>query len=114
MLVDSTNGIASTRSRSWFNSWYSIVVVAKRARTNIRSFNAISTFPRRIFESELRPGVPSAISYRRPWKKLSASKNYTGSLGPDRETVSHDLRRARLEQKGRRHRRSRSCRNLEL
>src|ERR1700730_18533542 len=68
--------------------------------------NATSTSPRRKFESELRPAAPSAISYLAQWKKLFATKNFTGSLGPDRETVSYHLRRARLEQKGRRHRRS--------
>src|SRR5437763_9527484 len=101
-------------SNSLCNSSSSTAVAAILHSRFIPLFNATSTSPRRKFESELRPAAQSVISYRRPWKKLFVKKIFIGSLGPDRKTVSRDLRRACLEQEGRRHRRSRSCRNFQL
>src|SRR2546430_9789581 len=101
-------------SNSLYNLSCSTAVAATLRSRFIPLCSATSTSPRPTFESELRPAAQSVISYRRPWKKLFVKKIFIGSLGPDRKTVSRDLRRACLEQEGRRHRRSRSCRNFQL
>src|SRR5437588_11117572 len=67
------------------------VAVTLRSRF-IPLFNATSTSPRLTFETGLRPGAPSVISYRRLWRKLFGGKIFIGSQRHNRETVSHDLR----------------------
>ena len=74
--------------------------------TLIQPCTAESIFLPRKSERGLPPASRFAISYHRRSKRLFATKNFTRSNRDNRGKVSQNVRRTRLEQKGRRDRRA--------
>src|SRR5215475_7808986 len=104
MSVSSQNGVASSTWKKWFDLLFSIALDNNPAMST-QLFAGKSTFLRRKSERELPSAGRFDISYRQRWKRSFVAKNFTWSNGNNPGKFSQSLRRARLKQKGGRHRR---------